>query len=350
PLKQDEITLTGHAIEARIVAEDAEQGFLPSSGTITQIGDTWFDPADGIRVDAGYEDGAVVPDSYDSLLAKVIAHHDTRDGARGLLGTALANLETDGVTTNAGYLRRLLDLDVFATGAVHTGAIEDNTAALARPPSSDPRRVGLASLVAHWVGDLNRALHPPPVWSSSFAGSHGWRMNAPPSYRISLDVDGKPRTMAVEDDGTMLSVQLDGATTVLPREHLILGGGLEDSLCTIDPGTCAARQYLRVTRSGVTLFEDGEAYRYPFPDPEAADDAAEAADEIKAPLPGRIAIVQAKAGDAVSKGQVLLVLEAMKMEHALAAPRDGVLGELRASAGQQVKAGDLLAALAPLEA
>jgi 3-methylcrotonyl-CoA carboxylase alpha subunit len=350
PLQQDDITLTGHAIEARIVAEDAEKGFLPSSGTIQQIGDSWYEAPEGVRIDAGYEDGAVVPDSYDSLLAKVIAHHDTRDEARLLLSKALGEMQTDGVTINAGYLRRLLDLDVFASGAVHTGAIDDNAATLARPPLSDPRRIGLAGLVAHWVADLNRALDAPAVPASAFVGSRGWRMNAPPSHRISLTVDGTPCTMAVEDDGTMLSVQVDGATTVLSREHLTMSGGADDCLCTIETGHGITPLPVRVTAAGVTVFEGGEAYVYPFANPEAGDDTAEAADDIKAPLPGRIAIVQAAAGDTVSKGQVLLVLEAMKMEHALAAPRDGVLGEIRVIAGQQVKAGDLLAALAPPQA
>ncbi len=344
PLGQDQITLTGHAIEARIVAEDTEAGFLPSSGRLDLIGAGWHRRDPQVRVDAGYGDGDVVPDAYDSLLAKVIVHGAVREEARLRLGTALRGRATAGVRTNTGYLARLIDRPVFASGAVHTGAIPDEGTALARPPRDEPRRLGLAALMA--LAARQEAAESGAA-TGAFAAASGWRLNAAPSLWIEFALEGGPVRLDIRADAAMLSTQHDGATTVLARSSLRhCPGGAHGHLVEIVDGRGAVLASARLTATALELFEDGETFIYPFPRAEAAAEAAEAGADVRAPLPGRIALVAASAGDTVTRGQTLAVLEAMKMEHALTAPRDGVLAEVAVTAGQQVKAGDLVARLA----
>jgi 3-methylcrotonyl-CoA carboxylase alpha subunit len=344
PCRQEDIVLNGHAIEARIVAEDADAGFLPSSGTLRLVGEGWHHWRDDVRVDAGYLDGDTVPDAYDSLLAKVIAHGSDREQARTRLSAALRSRAVDGLTCNAGYLARLIDLPVFASGAVHTGAIEDAGTALQRPAASDPRRTGLAALFAFARIEAIRQSGA----GSAYSAASGWRLNAPASLWVELDVDGKPVRADIRADSQMLATQVDGATTVLSRYRLVTGTDWpvagDVRLVNASGDVLVAA---RVTGSGVTLFEDGDAWHYRFSRAEAAAEAAEAGDDIKAPLPGKIAMVTVDVGAPVTRGQTLVVLEAMKMEHTLTAPRDGVIAELTVGEGRQVRAGDLLVRLAP---
>lgn len=347
PRSQDEITLNGHAIEARIVAEDAENGFLPSSGALHLIGEGWRNQRPGVRVDAGYRDGDQVPDAYDSLLAKVIVQGANRTEALASLGHALRSRPVDGLTTNAGYLARLIELPVFTSGEVHTGAIEDAGDSLKRPAWSEPRRMGLAALLAHACGQAGQGGDR----TSSFAVADGWRLNAPVSHWVELAGPDGPFRARIIDDADMLSTQIAGTTTVLPRNRISVGQPKASGVdCQIVNAGCEVVLAARLKAHGISLFEDGEAWHYAFPNPEAAAEESEATDDIKAPLPGKIAIVNVAAGSAVTKGQVLMVLEAMKMEHGLAAPRDGIMATVQAVEGQQVRAGDVLAVLEPLDA
>ncbi|MFN5551819.1 MAG: acetyl/propionyl/methylcrotonyl-CoA carboxylase subunit alpha, partial [Hyphomonadaceae bacterium] len=169
PLSQDNITLNGAAIEARIVAEDPAKGFLPSSGVIAGL------PDDGtIRVDSGFEVGDTFPDAYDSLVEKAIAHGADRREALARLQAHLESRVITGITTNNGYLARLCLLPSFAQGGVHTGLLEDEAAELAKPDALAARRLGLAAIGVQVARELEV-----PDGASPFDVPDGWRLNAP---------------------------------------------------------------------------------------------------------------------------------------------------------------------------
>jgi 3-methylcrotonyl-CoA carboxylase alpha subunit len=278
PCTQDQLTLNGWAMEARLYAEDPAKGFLPSIGTL-QV----FDLDGDVRIDTGVEQGASISPFYDPMIAKVIASGATREEARSKLALALAGSRIWPVRTNAGFLVRALQHAGFASGAVDTGMIAREADALMPPPSPS------ATALARAAGELAGA--------RPFAG---FRLNAQP--RI-----GGPFLL----DGVLVSInapvlQGEGSPTVLLSE-----GGQTWQLrpWRVDGG--------------------------------AAGGAADGS--ILSPMPGRVITVDVSAGDRVAKGQKLLTLEAMKMEHGLVAPFDGVVAALGTTLGAQVSEGALLA-------
>ncbi|MBW6526158.1 ATP-grasp domain-containing protein [Sphingomonas sp. RHCKR7] len=280
PLRQEQLAINGHAIEARLYAEDPARGFLPSTGTLTA-----FRPGAGVRVDTGVAQGAAISPYYDPMIAKLIAHAETRDAARARLGAALAETEVWPVRTNAGFLVRALDHPDFAAGTVDTGLIERAGAAL-----MPPERPGEAALTAAAVELTGPALVP------------GFRLNASARREATFLLDGAP-----------VSVGLVDAT----------------------PGTPAAERAL-ITAAGQTYALT--PFRADGAGGGAAGDGA-----ILAPMPGRVIAVEVAAGERVTAGQRLVTLEAMKMEHSLTAPFDGTVAELGVMAGAQVADGALLA-------
>jgi acetyl/propionyl-CoA carboxylase alpha subunit len=293
PLTQDEIAMTGHAVEARLYAEDPAKGFLPSTGPLTHF----VLPA-SVRVDSGVVAGGEISPWYDPMIAKLIAHTPSRTAAIARLAAACGEVEVWPVKTNAGFLARLLDEPGFAAGEVDTGFIESRLDRLAPVPLPAPRAAAAAA----------RALLARPdgtPWAS--APLAGFRMGA-------------------------------GQATGLLQS----GGQETEAALDIEPG-------LAVTSLGqeVVVFAGGDAWLF-GPRAGAADVSAAAGDgQVLAPMPGRIAAVPVAAGEAVARGQTLATLEAMKMEHALTAPFDGVVAELRARVGEQVTEGALLVRLEP---
>ena len=282
--------IRGHAIEARLYAEDPESGFLPASGHLARI--RW---PEGVRVDAGVREGDEVGDRYDPMLAKIIAHGSTRREALDRLRTALGGTTVLGVRTNLRFLRWLTDQPQMRAGEIRTDTIE-------RLEVPGPPDV----LDTHW---LAAALLLKPAGDDPW--SDGWRVNAPPvrrvrhddeERRVRLQPPAKPGPEAVRV-GDMVHVGVDG-------------------------------QSLEFTMAPPPTVE--EAVRH----------AAAGGDEtaiLNAPMPGRVIAVRAAVGAAVTAHQVVVVIEAMKMEHAVVAPRDGVLTRLTVEQGQQVQRGDLLA-------
>jgi 3-methylcrotonyl-CoA carboxylase alpha subunit len=342
PLKQEQITITGAAIEARIVAEDPAKGFLPSSGFISGLSQD-----DDLRVDSGFDLGDVFPDAYDSLVEKVIAHGADRVSAVTKLAAHLQNRVTTGITTNIGYLARLCDLHSFASGGVHTGLLEDEAAALTKAPATTPRLAGLAAIGVQVVRELEAGQVPKP-----FGTVDGWRLNGPPSISVLFGLEDGPLRAELQCDDTQLSARVNGDHAVVARRNIHAlqspaGWTLLFGHAALGQNDIAAT--LLVDPTGAQLIENGEVWRYPFIVADAASDALDAVDELKATLPGKIAALSCQAGDAVKKGTVLVVLEAMKMEHSLAASRDGVVGEVLVNLGRQVRAGDVLVRLLPEE-
>ena len=284
PLAQDDLRIDGHAMEARLYAEDPIKGFLPSIGRL----DT-FDLGDGCRIDTGVEQGAEISPFYDPMIAKMIAHGPTRNDARHTLAAALDDTAIWPLKTNAGFLVKALENPDFATARLDTGLIAREGDALMPPLRPD----------ADALADAATALTPGGILA-------GFRLNAPVKAEAAFLLDGDMVTIAFDPRG--------GDADPTQEDVLIAQGG----------------QVWRLAPWRTTGGTGG-----------AASDGA-----ILSPMPGRIIAVAVEAGDAVVKGQKLLTLEAMKMEHSLIAPFDGTVAELNAAEGGQVSEGVLLAKIA----
>ncbi|MGH2856245.1 MAG: acetyl/propionyl/methylcrotonyl-CoA carboxylase subunit alpha [Solirubrobacteraceae bacterium] len=305
-IDQDQISLRGHAIEARINAEDAARGFLPATGRIIA-----YERPPGVRIDDAIAIGNQVDSSYDSLLAKVIAHGGDRAQALGRLQRALAGFTVLGVTTTTAYLRGLLDDEAVRTGALDTGLVERR--GVPEPPIDD---AGVATAAAI----LTLADRAARAGDDPFARVDGWRLGgvrAGSHWRLSVG-GGEP-----------VDVQV-------PAKYLSMVTALGDGRFAID-----GRGEWLLARDSVA---DGDAVwvghnGWAWPVREAAGDEraqGEAAGDLRAPMPGQVLAVHATVGDRVSAGDPLLVLESMKMELVLSAPLGGELVELSVAAGDRV--------------
>ncbi|WP_337187183.1 biotin carboxylase N-terminal domain-containing protein [Phenylobacterium sp.] len=298
PLTQDRIALNGHAVEARLYAENPATGFLPSIGRLES-----FSLPGGVRVDAGVEEGDAITPFYDPMIAKLIAHAPTREQAIAELAEAVCEVEVHPVKTNAGFLVRCLEHPDFIVGSVDTGLIGREAEALTAPAEPSPEALATA----------------------------GWAFRE----MVEREVEGQPSTPWVALAGFRLNAPADPAVRLF----------LDDRAVVASPGDQPSRSVHVLGDEEVVVFEAGEAFVF-RDHPPAADAAGAGGDgQIRAPMPGKVTQVAARAGDRVAKGQTLLVLEAMKMEHALSAPFDGVVDEIGAELGAQVSEGALLAKL-----
>jgi 3-methylcrotonyl-CoA carboxylase alpha subunit len=286
PKRQDELAINGWAMEARLYAENPATGFLPSIGTLDHL----VFP-DDLRVDTGVEEGGEVSPFYDPMIAKLIAHGATRDDAIDGLRDGIGDTEVWPVRTNAGFLGRLLDHENFIGGDVDTGLIARDIDALVTPPEADPEQLAeAASLLFANVG------------AGPWQAALGFRLNAAPRAEARI----------IDDGGTVHVVELDNIHDAEPA-------------------------------SEVLAFSDGFARRYTRHEPRGSHGGAVSDGSILSPMPGRVIAVEVAEGDTVTKGQNLLTLEAMKMEHTLTAPFDGVVSELNAISGEQVLVDAVLA-------
>jgi len=287
PKRQDELSIDGWAMEARLYAEDPAKGFLPSIGTL----DIFDLGGEGVRIDTGVEQNAEISSFYDPMIAKVIAHGATRDAARTKLLEALDGCAIWPLKTNAGFLVKALAHPDFAAAKLDTGLIARTGDALMPPERPSDEALATAATALGEGGSLA-----------------GFRLNAPTKTEGTFLLDDQPLTIAYD-----------------PR----VGDG--------------------APKDGVLVAESGQVWRLaPF---RAGGGAGEHASDgaILAPMPGRIIAVAVASGEAVAKGQKLLTLEAMKMEHSLIAPFDGTISELNASEGGQVREGSVLARIEKAE-
>jgi acetyl-CoA/propionyl-CoA carboxylase biotin carboxyl carrier protein len=328
PYEQRDIALTGHAVEARICAEtvsvkDGARGFLPSGGTVLAL----REPAgEGVRTDSGLSEGTEVSSRYDPMLAKVVAHGPDRRTALRRLRAALAETVTLGVPANTGFLRRLLAHPAVAAGDLDTGLVEREMDSLV--PRCVPEEVYEAASA------VRRAALEQPAradgWRDPFAAVTGWRLGGEPApIAFPLRVTGhdpvthRPRPTATH--------------TVTPDRVSVTVGGVLHTF----------------HRAGDWLGRDGDAWQVLDHDPVAAALAGAAragADSLTAPMPGTVTVVKATVGDRVAAGQSLLVVEAMKMEHVIAAPHAGTVTELDVTPGTTVTMDQVLAVILPEDA
>jgi acetyl/propionyl-CoA carboxylase alpha subunit len=333
PPSAREARIGGHAIEVRLYAEDVQGGFLPASGTLHRFE---IPAAPGIRVDTGFRDGSVVSPHYDAMLAKVIAHGRTRAGAARRLARALGQAEIHGVTTNRDLLTAILREPEFLAGGTDTGYLTRHEpaalAAAAAPGASAARVHALAAALARQAG--NRAGAPVLGTLPS-----GWRNVFSAPQRVSYAAAGEPREVTYRLRGDRVSAEVNGE----PVEALVLAARPDQVDLEID----GIRRAYRVHQAGGGVYVDASdgssALRETprFGDPTKLAPAG----SLLAPMPGLVLRVLAESGTAVTAGQPIVVLEAMKMEQTVSAPADGVLAELHAKAGDQVSTGQILAVL-----
>ncbi|MFD4898406.1 acetyl-CoA carboxylase biotin carboxylase subunit [Streptomyces sp. NPDC058411] len=357
PYGQADITLTGHAVEARVCAEDPARGFLPSGGTVLALHEP---QGGGVRTDSGLSEGVPVGSTYDPMLSKVIAYGPDRATALRRLRAALADTVVLGVPTNAGFLRRLLAHPAVAAGDLDTGLVEREAEGLV--PDGVPEEVYAAAA-------LLRQPSPAPTagWVDPFSVPSGWRLGGTPAetfhhfrvpghepVRVGLrtgaggtaaltfghagdreesadacgplpSLPGAERSRLVEADGRRVVVELDGLTHTFSRA---------------------------TSPEGVWLGRDGDAWHVQDHDPvEASLGGAgrSGVDTLAAPMPGTVTVVKVAVGDEVVAGQSLLVVEAMKMEHVISATHAGTVTELDVTAGATVAMDQILAVVAPKE-
>jgi len=336
PLGQDHITANGHAIEARIYAEDPEKGFLPASGTIR----TWREPSgEGIRVDTGFRAGDDITPYYDALLAKLIAWGDDRSQALHRLVEALNGFEISGVTTNIAFLEALLTHPQVVRDEIDTGFIERELSTLTRRA---PALVVLDIAAACAAVLLREQAEQTAAESSPWDHTDGWtlagRRSRPLSFR-----HGTERYDAVLWYGRGgLSLEFDGKNDRLQfvrREDGVFDMCLGDALERVSAAWVGRELDLSTLRGARKLH---------WVDPFAANiSEAAAAGRIVAPMPGTVTRILAEAGVGLARGTPVIVLEAMKMEHTLRAPANGRLKALKCAVGDFVQEGTELADFEP---
>jgi acetyl/propionyl-CoA carboxylase alpha subunit len=322
-------TITGHAIEVRLYAEDARNGFLPATGTLRA-----FDiDGESLRVDSGFTGGDVVSPYYDAMLAKVIAHAPSRTEAAARLADGLARARLHGVTTNRDLLVRILREDEFLAGCTDTAYLERHDPAVLGAPLLDDADAPvhlLAAAIA--VQAANRAAAT--VWGHL---PSGWRNNPSQPQRLRLRADGAEHEVTYTlDRSGGLTAAVDGADVDVDV-HAATPDEVE---LTVDGvrRRCAVALHGDVVDVDSPLGASSYVVVPRFPD-HSHDHAA---GSLVAPMPGSVVRVLVEVGATVEAGQPLVVLEAMKMEHTVAAPGDGTVGEVRVGAGQQVEAGAVL--------
>jgi 3-methylcrotonyl-CoA carboxylase alpha subunit len=321
PKAQGELTLNGHAFEARLYAEDATRGFLPATGRLTHLAFPG-----GVRADAGVRAGDVITPWYDPMIAKVIVHGPDRASALRMLAQALEATRAAGSTTNLAFLARLARQPDFAAGNLDTGLIERHLAALTAPRAPDAAVRAAAVLAAL---DL---LDPVPLM--------GFTLWAPllRIARLRLGEEDAAHTLAVLGAGRFL---FDGAEVEIRRWD---GADLDLHMAG------ETRRFGLVAAAGVvTVFDGAESWPARIPDPLAVAAEEGGGDDLRAPMPGLVKRLAAAPGQPVARGDVLVVLEAMKMEHSLTAPRDGAVAAVHVAEGAQVEDGTVLLALEPAD-
>jgi acetyl-CoA/propionyl-CoA carboxylase biotin carboxyl carrier protein len=315
---QEEVRLHGHAIEARVYAEDPANGFLPSAGRVV----AYEEPA-GVRVDSGVATGSEVGTDYDPMLAKVVAHGADRAAALASLERGLADLVLIGPTTNAAYLRALLARPEVRAGEIDTGLIERLGAEVA-PPPADPALAAVA---------LTILIGAPPS-DDPWDARDGWRLSGPAwSHQRLTGLAGE-----VE-----VAVRTAGAGWEWHSEGVEGKFRFDGEVLEVD----GEARRLRVERDGAAVWIlDGASDPVRFaPVEEAAAHGGAGGGSLEAPMPGVVIDVRAAAGSSVEEGDVLVVLESMKMELAVQAPHDGAVAEILVATGDQVERGQTLVAM-----
>jgi 3-methylcrotonyl-CoA carboxylase alpha subunit len=356
PLNQDQIGCAGHSIEARLYAETPENGFLPATGTLRH-----FElPAatHALRLETGVASGDSVGIDYDPLLAKLIVHADTRLAALAALRAALSQVCIAGVQNNLLWLRRLAASTAFRDAAIDTGFIERERAWLAPDPAAPD--AGVLAAAALWIVRQERtASAGTGTGQSPWAQADGWRLNGILQRTLRFEMTGMlptaqaaaPLAVQIEYEGAGLQVSIAG-TRLAASLH-----SEDDGLFRLQLGDESLTMRIEAEPEALLRIELGlqayrlrlvEALREPLADRDgAALSGAAASPALNAPMPGRIVAHLVSVDERVEQGTVLLIMEAMKMEHALCAPAPGAVRRFLAAVGEQVPEGARLIEFEP---
>ncbi len=344
PLRQKEVAANGHAIEARLYAEDPERGFLPQTGTLHRLK---FPPAEVARVDTGVRQGDTVTPYYDALVAKLIVWGESREAAVDRLRRALSATAILGVSTNLGFLSRLAADPDFAAGDVETGFIERHAATLLAPRRPAPDLALAAAAVVRLAARRSAAAAFAARSEdrySPWASTDGWSPNGALHQTVLFRDGTAERSVTAEARGPGWLLRFDN------REAVVVGERQPDGMLAIALDGVRQRVLVLEHGSEIGVFLDSDSWRLVETDPLAAragEDAA--AGPLTAPMPGRVIRLLVESGGKVRRGDPLVIIEAMKMEHTIAAPADGVVAGIACAVGDLIEEGAALIELAPAE-
>ncbi|MBN9421783.1 MAG: 3-methylcrotonyl-CoA carboxylase [Candidatus Accumulibacter sp. 66-26] len=343
PLRQDELAIRGHAIEARIYAEDADKGFLPSTGRLVHLAP----PAESlhVRVDTGIEQGDEITPHYDPMIAKLIVWDVDRDAALARMRQALADYRIVGVTANVDFLSRLVACPAFAEADLDTGLIERSRDFLFPAQAEPPRGVFFAAAVAELLREQAaaraRAAHSGDPWSP-WSTHDGWRLNLQARRAITWRVGDALFEVAVAyaHDGWRLTL---AGESVLARGRCIESGPFAGQLAIELDDRRLVASVIAVGEKHAQkrhVFINGKTWIVERDDPlHLVEAGGTQGGGLSAPMPGKVVTLLAAPGQRVEKGAPLLILEAMKMEHTITAPKNGTVKAFRYAAGDQVADG-----------
>jgi len=332
PKSQDELSINGHAFEARLYAEDVPKGFLPATGTLE-----YLEFSENARNDSGVLEGDMITPFYDPMIAKVIKHSRTREEALKDLEVALGETRIAGTVTNAAFLRALCVHDGFAKGEVDTGLIERDIDGLIKPINLPDELIALAAKEA-----LQMPFMPNPKGAEIGMGQ------TDPFDILSGFANWKApiwaQKLALGDDQFEVLIRRHGKIwqCAVKRSDSQFSKWFTDVECRHGEDAPETHGF----KNKVAIFTDEGTFEFTVPDPLEGDAAgAGGGNTVIAPMPGLVKQVNVSQGQSVSEGDALIVLEAMKMEHTLTAPRDGKISELTVTSGDQVEDGNVLIAL-----
>jgi 3-methylcrotonyl-CoA carboxylase alpha subunit len=339
PLRQDQLQIQGHAIEARICAESPDNNFLPATGTLHVYGlpdHVTFERApNGTRVDSGVREGDTISPFYDSMVAKLIVHGATRAEALARMDAALTQTHIVGLATNVQFLRHVTTSASFAHARLDTALIPRETTALFHQD-----KVGLplatAAVVAHTLQAEQALANRKDAngWQDPWSQRDGWKSHGAQVRSFAIDYAGAPHTVL------LTTVRGQGLLLRLGDQTWPLQWATRGDVLDITLGGQRSAVFLYRYGAVAHVFTAQGATQIIVVDALAhAGDTQHEGGRLTAPMPGKVVSFAVKAGDAVKKGQALAVMEAMKMEHTIAAPADGTVAELLFAPGDQVTEG-----------
>jgi 3-methylcrotonyl-CoA carboxylase alpha subunit len=350
PKKQSELTIHGHAIEARVYAENPEKGFLPSIGTLRHMatpdavefelgGTPGMEPA-AVRIDSGVREADAISPFYDPMIAKLIVWGADRAQALARMSQALSEFQIVGLATNIAFLKRLVEGSAFATADLDTGLIDRHGEALFPQPKAAPAAALALAALALVESEKDKSAAVAANRADPWGHARGWRLNGAYQRQLSFTdeyaagTEAKAYQVRLTYQSHGWDIEMAGTTSrlvLVARDGADLSIRLGDTSC-----------HGSVRRDGelIHVFTGGRHYTLAFNDPMAHAGELEAAGgRLTAPMPGKVVAVMISGGQEVKKGQPLVIMEAMKMEHTIAAPSDGLVEEVLYQVGDQVADG-----------
>ena len=342
PLAQDQVQSNGHAIEVRLYAEDPEAGFLPGSGKLQRL--RLPAPSEHVRIDSGVVEGDTVSIFYDPMIAKLVVHDSDRPRALARLREALAQCEIVGPKSNIAFLERLIRHPAVVDASIDTGYLDRNLEEFLPVAGAPDNDTLLAAAVVQLLGQeaqtRARAAHSGDP-HSPWATADGWRLGHGGQRSLAFLHRGDRIELRVHGSGGDYRIGVDG------RAHEINGARMTGDVLSLRIDGQGRRFDVLDREQGLALHDGRQRLRLQPVAVYLHEQVAASgnADQVLAPMPGRVVVVKSKQGDTVEPGQELLVIEAMKMELSLKAPRAGIIAELRAAAGDFVEADAVLVTL-----